>query len=115
LWGSTVPENFVVPLVRLQPAEVLLCDAGLFPGEPGSLILADPESAQEVFAFSHRLPLAFLGEQVAQRTGAGVHLLLMRPERLELREVLSPAVQESLDGLLADLRRLLSALHPMKA
>ncbi|MCX5971090.1 MAG: hydrogenase maturation protease [Coprothermobacterota bacterium] len=108
-WGSTAPESFLAPIARAHPAQVLLCDAGLIPGPAGSYALAPPEEALEGFAFSHRLPLSFLADQIHQRTGAVVHLLLMRPESLELVESLSPAVKTGLRQLLCELRQALQS------
>ncbi|MEI6309606.1 MAG: hydrogenase maturation protease [bacterium] len=109
-WGSAAPENFLAPIARAHPAQVLLCDAGLIPGPAGSYALALPEEAVEGFAFSHRLPLSFLADQIHQRTGAEVHLLLMRPESLELQENLSPAVETGLQQLLRELRQALQSM-----
>ena len=106
-WGSTAPESFLAPIARAHPSQVLLCDAGLIPGPAGSYALALPEEAVEGFSFSHRLPLSFLADQIHQRTGAEVYLLLMRPESLELQENLSPAVEAGLRKLLRELRQAL--------
>ena len=108
-WGGTAPESLLAPIARAHPAQALLCDAGLIPGPAGSYALAPPEEAVEGFAFGHRLPLSFLADQIHRRTGAVVHLLLMRPESLELQESLSPAVETGLRQLLCELRQALQS------
>ncbi len=111
-WGSTAPESFLAPIARAHPAQVLLCDAGLIPGPTGSYALVLPEKEVEAFAFSHRLPLSFLADQIHQRTGATVHLLLMRPESLELQEQLSSVVETGLRQLWDELKRALYGMAP---
>ncbi|MCR4428030.1 MAG: hydrogenase maturation protease [Caldiserica bacterium] len=100
LWGETTPENLIGRMERIKPLEVLVLDSGDFPGDPGEVGLFDPEDLLQEPFFSHRLPFKFLASEIEKRTGAGVHLLLMKPKNVEFSEELSPEVKKGMENLL---------------
>lgn len=107
IWGATLPENFIKPIVKLKPAEVLICDAGGFNASPGTLRIFSPDNVKDEIIFSHRLPLKLLSSQIKERCNCPTHLLLMQPQNLEFSTELSPPIKKSVNQLIATIRKIL--------
>jgi len=106
-WGESAPENFLLPISRLNPKSVLICDAGEIPGPPGSWGFFAPEELPEEPVFSHRFPLKLMSEELKRRSSALVKFLLLRPLNIEFSQSLSPKVKRSLSGIIPFLERAL--------
>jgi hydrogenase 3 maturation protease len=99
LWGATVPENLLPIITRIQPRQVIVCDAGDLGMPAGSwrvlslLDLADEE------ILSHRMPIKWLGLELEHRCACPVALLLVQPKHLEFSLQLSPEVRNTVRRL----------------
>jgi hydrogenase maturation protease len=99
LWGATVPENLLPIITRLQPRQVIVCDAGDLQIPAGSWrILSSLDLADEEM-LSHRMPLKWLGLELERRCGCPIALLLVQPKQLEFSMQLSPEVRSTVRRL----------------
>jgi hydrogenase maturation protease len=99
LWGATVPENLLPIITRLQPRQVIFCDAGDLGMSAGSWrILSSPDLADEEI-LSHRMPIKWLTGELERRCACPVALLLVQPKQLEFSLQLSPEVRTTVRRL----------------
>jgi len=99
LWGATVPENLLPIIARLQPRQVIVCDAGDLRMSAGSWrVLSSLDLADEEI-LSHRMPIKRLGLELERRCACPVALLLVQPKQLEFSLQLSPEVRNTVRRL----------------
>jgi len=105
--GST-PENFIMPVVRLEPGRILVVDACDFGGRPGEFRLFDRAQVEQLsygLLSTHTLPLSLVVEMLARETGAAVCLLGVQPAAIEFNTGLSEQVRAALPALVGFVRR----------
>ncbi len=97
--AGVVPENYIEPVVKVNPARVLFIDACDFGGEPGEFRLF-PQSDFErlkVGGFStHTVPLSMIAQIIATVSNARVWLLGIEPGERRTGADFSPAVASAL-------------------
>lgn len=93
--GGLAPENFLGPLVRLRPREVLLVDAVHFAGSPGEIRLFQPEQLAEVDISTHAASPKLLLQQLEYQAEAIVYLLGIQPKQRMLGQGLSDECRNS--------------------
>ena len=105
---ETVPENFLEPIIELNPTHILLIDAALLGLKPGAIRLIDPE---QVMSFSpitsHTLPLRVFCEFIKKTTESKIALLLIEPKNTDFGEEITPEVQTAAEEILELLPKLL--------
>jgi hydrogenase 3 maturation protease len=105
--AETVPESYLSDIEEFQPTHVLLIDAAVQGGKPGTASLVDAEKiAVSSAVTTHLLPLRIFCEVVKQSTGAKIALLFIEPQSMEFGEGLTKEVETAADRLsrvLADL------------
>jgi hydrogenase maturation protease len=99
LWGATVPENLLPTIARLQPRQVIVCDAGDLGTAAGSWRVLSPRDLANEEVLSHRMPIKCLGAELERRCACPVALLLVQPKRLEFSLQLSPEVRRTVRRL----------------
>ncbi len=104
--AGTVPENYVRPIIRAVPQNLLVIDAIDFGETPGQVRLYRPDQISD-FAFStHALSLHLFVDMLRQDIDVEVFLLGIQPGCMRLGEPVSPPVWESVQmvtGVLGDL------------
>jgi len=104
--AGTVPENYVRPIIRAAPANLLVIDAIDFGAAPGRVRVYRPDEVSD-FAFStHALSLHLFVNMLRQDIDVEVFLLGIQPGCIRLGEPVSPPVWESVQrvaGILRDL------------
>ena len=86
IWGSTLPESYIKPIVKTKPSAVLVCDSAHLDVKPGALRFFDTADIAPEGPLSHRMSLRSLA------------LML---------EALSAEAENSLNGLINTLKSLL--------
>lgn len=112
--AGVAPENFLEPIARSNPDTVLIVDAVAFGGFPGECRLMDAAAMEMVVVSTHAGSLGMLSEYLAARTGAGVCVVAIQPERIDARTGLSHPVERTVDELAAILSDLLSTINAIK-
>jgi hydrogenase maturation protease len=87
---------------------VLIVDAVDFGGFPGEFRLLDATTMDNLALSTHAGSLSVLSDYLSARTGAGVKVLAIQPEMIDMREGLSQAVERSVLELAAMLSQLLA-------
>ncbi len=99
LWGATVPENLLPIITRLQPHQVIFCDAGDLGMLAGSWHICSLRDLADEEILSHRMPTKWLGGELECRCACPVALLLVQPKQLEFSLQLSPEVRNTVRRL----------------
>lgn len=105
---GTTPENFIGPVVRLQPARILLVDACAFGGQPGEFRLFGRQDLERLaggFLSTHTLPLSLVVAMLEQEVSATIQLLGIQPAQLEPCAGLSPAMQGAIPALVQFIKK----------
>jgi hydrogenase 3 maturation protease len=107
---ETVPENFIEPIIKLNPSHVLIIDAALLNLEPGSLkLLSSKQMKERQVVSTHALPLRIFCEYLARETNAKIALLLIQPGDTSFGEGLTREVRNTADRMTRLLSRFLCA------
>jgi hydrogenase 3 maturation protease len=105
--AGTAPENYIEPIVELDPDRLLFIDACAFGGEPGEFRLFGREDIDRLAAglvSTHTLPLSMTAALLGQQIKASIHLLGIQPESLEFDAGLSEPVGRALPGIVEFVR-----------
>ncbi|UCG43932.1 MAG: hydrogenase 3 maturation endopeptidase HyCI [candidate division WOR-3 bacterium] len=100
--AGTAPENYIEPIVELDPDRVLFIDACAFGGEPGEFRLFGREEMDRLAAglvSTHTLPLSMTAALLGQQTKATIQLLGIQPQSLEFDAGLSEPVSRAMPGI----------------
>jgi hydrogenase 3 maturation protease len=105
--AGTTPENYVEPIVELNPERVLIVDACAFGGKPGEFRLFGREDMERLAAgmvSTHTLPLNMTVSLLEQQLEADIHFLGVQPEALEFDAGLSGPVEDALEAIVEFVR-----------
>jgi hydrogenase 3 maturation protease len=102
--GGEMPEEQAPAILEGNPGKILFADAVAFGGQPGELVLLQPDELGKKVALStHTLPLAMFIRQLQQQLPtAAIMILGVQPRQIALGRGLSPDVNRTVQ-LLADL------------
>ncbi len=98
---GTAPENFVGPVSRLDPSDVLFVDAVDFGGSPGEVRLMGGESLGPQAASTHAPGLGPLADLLSADRGRTCCVLAVQPETLRWGADVSEAVARSVERIVA--------------
>ena len=87
--AHTVPDSFVMPVIREKPSHVLIADAAMLDMKPGGWRLIDGDSISESMFGTHLIPLTAVGKRIAAESGAKVAYICVQPKALTLGSKLS--------------------------
>jgi len=98
--AGTVPENYIRPVVRLDPDTVVIVDAVSMDSDRGVVELLDRSEILGNTGFTtHTLSPVMVMERLEEETGARVVMLAIQPGTLEFGAPLSPEVARLLEVL----------------
>lgn len=81
--GGVAPENFTGQIVKFRPTHLLLVDAALFKGKPGTFRLFPAEKISGLTLSTHRLPLTLLIQYLEHALPRlKIKLLAIKPARV---------------------------------
>ncbi len=89
------PENFIGEIIKFKPTHILLIDAAHLGDDPGEAKLIRPDKIQRTIFWTHKLPLYVLSNLIRRSIDAEIRLLGVQPKVLDLREGLSPELEEA--------------------
>jgi len=106
--GGVAPEAFTGPLRRFAPDWVLLVDAAEMGEAAGHVAWVDWRLADGLSATTHTLPPTMLAQFLMAELGCQVALIGIQPQGLELDDGVSATVQEAVNAVTLELKRLLA-------
>jgi hydrogenase 3 maturation protease len=108
--AGTVPENYLGPIVKKAPQNLLIIDAVDFGAAPGTIRLFTPEALSGLSSSTHSPSPRLFIDLVRKEIAVDVYFLGIQPAQTELGRPLSPEVDRAVD-LLAEI---LSDIFPLQ-
>lgn len=97
--AGTVPENYIQPIIKKAPDNLLIIDAIDFGATPGSTKIFQPEDLNSLVISTHTLSPRIFVDMIKQSIDVDVFLIGIQPADLTLGEPLSTKVAESVRSL----------------
>jgi hydrogenase 3 maturation protease len=101
--AGTVPENYIGPIAKKAPRNVILVDAIDFGAAPGTIALFEIDMLHSCAISTHALSLRLFVESVRSRIDADFCVIAIQPAHVRLAQPLSHKVHLALDDLAAAL------------
>ena len=94
---GTLPENFTKKIAEMHPSHIIILDAAMIDGEPGTINLVNPDAVDEVIFTTHHIPLSYTIQRLKAMCGAEVIIIGIKPKMLDTGMPMTPAVIEAGD------------------
>jgi hydrogenase 3 maturation protease len=107
--GGPAPENVTGQIRAFHPDNVILIDAAHMDEPPGTVQWIPLDSIDGMSASSHSLPLSMLADYLIAEIGCEVFILGIQPAQNEIGSELSSPVQNAVDEIVFEMRKLFSA------
>jgi hydrogenase 3 maturation protease len=97
--AGSAPENFLSPIIKKAPQNLLIIDAVDFASQPGTLKIFMPEQIDS-FAFStHVLSPHLFADLLRKSIDINVYIIGVQPQQMALGLPISDAVEKAIDRL----------------
>lgn len=111
LEGAQAPENFTSVIRRFAPHMILIIDAGNFDGEPGEIILIDPDEALGGMG-THGMSMGDFLRYLQHETGSMAAILTIQAAGNEFGDPVCPPVKRAVQQVANNLHQLLKNTLP---
>jgi hydrogenase 3 maturation protease len=97
--AGSAPENFTGTIKKEDPDTILIVDAADMGKDPGDFALLAKDDILSCGFTTHDLSPAMLMEYLQTQTRADIYMLGIQPQKVELGEGLSQAVEQALEKI----------------
>jgi hydrogenase maturation protease len=97
--AGTVPENYIGPLVRKAPENVLIIDAMDFGAEPGTIQIFRPERLSQFIGSTHALSPRIFAEMLSHHIEVDVYFVGIQPAHIRMGQNVSAQVSRAVQRL----------------
>ncbi len=101
--AGTVPENYIQPIVKKAPQNLLIIDAIDFHALPGTIDIFKPEQLSSFALSTHTLSPHLFTEMVSRNIEVDVYFVGIQPEHTRLGDSMSPQVCKAAQQLVQTL------------
>ena len=96
---GTLPENFTKKIASMCPTHIIILDAAMIEGEPGTIDLVNPDTVDNVIFTTHHIPLSYTIQRLKAMCGAEVIIIGIKPKILDTGMPMTQAVVEAGDAV----------------
>ncbi len=107
--AGTVPENYIGPIIKRSPENLLIIDATDFDASPGSIKMFGTGDLNSYAFTTHTLSAHLFVNMIRQEIDVEVYLIGIQPEHVELGQPLSESVSRAVDSLCQCLEEVFAA------
>jgi len=107
--AGTVPENYIGPIIKRSPENLLIVDATDFGATPGSIKLFETGQLSSYAFSTHTLSPHLFVDMIRKEIDVEVYLIGIQPEQVELGQPLSESVSRAVESLCRCLEELFAA------
>ena len=107
--AGTVPENYIGPIIKRSPENLLIVDATDFNASPGSIKMFEPGQLDSYAFTTHTLSPHLFVDMIKQEVDVEVYLIGIQPEHVELAQPLSESVKGAVESLCRCLKDVFAA------
>jgi len=97
--SGTVPENYIQPIIKKTPQNLLIIDAIDFGASPGAIKIFKPEQLDSSVTSTHTLSPRLFADMVCQSIKVDVYFLGIQPVHTRLGDSMSPQVYQAVRQL----------------
>jgi hydrogenase 3 maturation protease len=97
--AGTVPENYIQPIIKKAPQNLLIIDAIDFGASPGTISLFKPEQLNSSVFSTHALSPRLFVDMVCQDIKVEAYFLGIQPAQVQLGQSISPQVKQAVQRL----------------
>ncbi len=97
--AGTVPENYIQPIIKKAPHNLLIIDAMDFGASPGTISIFKPEQLSSVVTSTHTLSPCFFAEMVCKNIKVDVCFVGIQPAQIGLGQAVSGQVNQAIQQL----------------
>ena len=97
--GETAPENYTSEIKKFKPDHLIVIDATDLKGEPGSLMLIDPQTICGVSFSSHMLPLNIMLGYIQKETDCKITILGIQVADVTYGNQVTDAISKAIDEI----------------
>lgn len=101
--AGTVPENYIQPIVKKAPQNLLIIDAVDFESSPGVISIFKPEQLSSFVFSTHTLSPRLFIDMIAQQIQVDVYLIGIQPAQTELGQSVSAQISRAAERLVCTL------------
>lgn len=109
--AGTVPENYIGPLVKKAPENVLVIDAMDFGAESGMIQIFRPDQLSQFIGSTHTLSPRIFAEMLSHQMEVSVYFVGIQPAHIRMGQDLSGQVSRAVRHL----SRILTKVFPLQA
>jgi len=96
---GTVPENYIRPIVKSTPENLLVIDAIDFGASAGTICMFKPEQLNSAIISTHTLSPRVFVNVVCEETEADPYFVGIQPAQTQLGQSMSPNVRQTVQWL----------------
>jgi len=97
--ASTVPENYIQPIIKKAPQNLLIIDAMDFGASAGTIDIFKPEQLNSSVFSTHTLSPRLFVDMVRQNIEVDVYFVGIQPAQTQLGQSISPQVSQAIQWL----------------
>jgi len=97
--AGTVPENYIQPIIKKAPRNLLVVDAIDFGAPPGTIRIFKPEQLNSHTISTHTLSPRLFVDMVCQNIKLDVYFVGIQPAQIQLGQSISPQVSQAIQQL----------------
>ena len=101
--AGTVPENYIQPIIKKTPQNLLIIDAIDFGAAPGVINIFKPEQLSSSVISTHILSPHLFLDMIRQDIDVDVYFIGIQPAQTKLGQSVSAAVKEAIQWLVRSL------------
>jgi len=96
---GTTPENFISPIVKKAPDNLIIVDAMDFAMSPGTFDIFKPQQLSSLAVSTHVLSPHLLLDIIRRSIKVDVYIIGVQPQQIGLGQPVSPLVKKAIDRL----------------
>ena len=108
--AATVPENYIQPIIKKAPQNLLVIDAIDFGAPTGRINIFRPEELNSIVISTHTLSPRLFVDMIAEAIKVNVYFVGIQPGQTQLGQPVCPQVSETVQWLV----RTLAEIFPLK-
>ena len=104
--AGTVPENYIQPIIKKAPQNLIIIDAINFGASAGTIKIFKPEQLSSLVTSTHTLSHHLFVDMIRREIAVDVHFIGIQPAQTQLGQSISQQVSHSIQLLVSALSKI---------
>jgi hydrogenase 3 maturation protease len=104
--AATVPENYIQPIIKKAPQNLLVIDAIDFGASTGRIKIFRPEELNSIVISTHTLSPRLFVDMITEAIKVNVYFVGIQPGQIQLGQPVCPQVIETIKWLVSTLKEI---------